>query len=279
MPSILQVRQPINTEGTSAVAHILRDNSVWRGLLREEIIEPERPIIDAHHHLWDKPGQTYLIREFFADAQSGHNIRGTVYIEGGSYYGKSVPEMMKHLGEVEFANGMAAVADSQAYGSTLVAAGIVGGAVAHYESGTKMINLTRANGFGSLAHEWGHFLDNILTPKMEGFLTGSQQFEERKVSSIDQIPHGSIYEFEAKKKTVRYFFDNDYEGKKKIMEKMKLGKRGFLWKKYIADNRLTRHKIKDLNDLVKIAYKDRNINIINSINLYFSDNPRDIIYV
>jgi hypothetical protein len=79
--------------------------------------------------------------------------------------------------------------------------------------------------------------------------------------------------------SVRYFFDNDYEGKNKIREKMKLGKRGFLWKKYIADNRLTRHKIKDLNDLVKIAYKDRNINIINSINLYFSDNPRDIIYV
>lgn len=79
--------------------------------------------------------------------------------------------------------------------------------------------------------------------------------------------------------SVRYFFDNDYEGKKKIMEKMKLGKKGFLWKKYIDDNRLTRHKIKDLNDLVKVAYKDRNISIINSINLYFSDNPRDIIYV
>jgi hypothetical protein len=79
--------------------------------------------------------------------------------------------------------------------------------------------------------------------------------------------------------SVRYFFDNDYEGKKKIMEKMKLHKKGFMWKKYIADNRLTRHKIKDLNDLVKVAYKEGNIAIINNINLYFSDNPRDIIYV
>ncbi|MDN4016093.1 amidohydrolase family protein [Zwartia panacis] len=128
MPSILQVRQHKNPDGTPAPAHVLKDNSAWRALHREEIIEPERPIIDAHHHLWDKPGQTYLIREFLADAQSGHNIKGTVYIEGGSYYGKSVPEMMKHLGEVEFANGMAAVADSQAYGTTLVASGIVGGA-------------------------------------------------------------------------------------------------------------------------------------------------------
>ena len=128
MPSVLQVRQHKNSDGSPAAAHILKDNAAWRGMLREAILEPERPIIDPHHHLWDKPGQTYLIREFFADAQSGHNIRGTVYIEGGSYYGKSVPEMMKHLGEVEFANGMAAVADSQAYGHTLVATGIVGGA-------------------------------------------------------------------------------------------------------------------------------------------------------
>jgi predicted TIM-barrel fold metal-dependent hydrolase len=128
MPSVLKVRQHTNPDGSPAAVHVLKDNAAWRGMLREEIIEPARPVIDPHHHLWDKPGQTYLIREFFADAQSGHNIRGTVYIEGGSYYGKSVPEMMKHLGEVEFANGMAAVADSQAYGNTLVATGIVGGA-------------------------------------------------------------------------------------------------------------------------------------------------------
>ena len=128
MPSMLHVRQLKNADGSPAAAHVLKDNAAWRALHREDIIEPARPIIDAHHHLWDKPGQTYLIREFLADAQSGHNIQGTVYIEGGSYYGKTVPEMMKHLGEVEFANGMAAVGASQAYGTTLVAAGIVGGA-------------------------------------------------------------------------------------------------------------------------------------------------------
>lgn len=128
MPSMLNVRQLKDAEGRPVPAHVLKDNTAWRAQHTEQIIDPTRPIIDAHHHLWDKPGQTYLIREFLADAQSGHNILGTVYIEGGAYYGKTVPEMMKHLGEVEFANGMAAVADSQAYGTTLVAAGIVGGA-------------------------------------------------------------------------------------------------------------------------------------------------------
>jgi hypothetical protein len=37
-----------------------------------------------------------------------------------------------------------------------------GGAVAHYEPDTQVINLTRANGVGSLAHEWGHAFDHSL---------------------------------------------------------------------------------------------------------------------
>ncbi len=37
-----------------------------------------------------------------------------------------------------------------------------GGALAHYETSTKAINLARNAGAGSLAHEWGHFLDNVL---------------------------------------------------------------------------------------------------------------------
>jgi hypothetical protein len=36
------------------------------------------------------------------------------------------------------------------------------GAKAHYEPKKRIINLTRASGVGSLAHEWGHFFDNIL---------------------------------------------------------------------------------------------------------------------
>lgn len=37
-----------------------------------------------------------------------------------------------------------------------------GTAMAHYEPGTHVINLTRKNGVGSLAHEWGHMLDHML---------------------------------------------------------------------------------------------------------------------
>lgn len=39
------------------------------------------------------------------------------------------------------------------------------GAAAHYDNGRKIINLTRANGFGSLAHELGHALDSAAASK------------------------------------------------------------------------------------------------------------------
>ena len=38
-----------------------------------------------------------------------------------------------------------------------------GNASAHYEPDTKVINLTRKNGVGTIAHEWGHALDHYLT--------------------------------------------------------------------------------------------------------------------
>jgi hypothetical protein len=79
--------------------------------------------------------------------------------------------------------------------------------------------------------------------------------------------------------SVRYFLDNDLEGKKKMMEKIKAGKRVFMWRKYIEDHRLQRHTIKDLNDLVKVAFNNNKPELLNKLNLYFSDNNKDIIYV
>lgn len=47
---------------------------------------PDLPIFDAHHHLWDRPGQTYLIDDFIADiAASGHKIVRTALVESGSF--------------------------------------------------------------------------------------------------------------------------------------------------------------------------------------------------
>ena len=100
----------------------------WRSLLREEILEPGLPIIDPHHHLWVRPGNRYLIDDYLADVQSGHNVRASVFVDCGAFYRKTGPDPMAPVGEVEFANGVAAMAASGTYGGTLICAGIVSSA-------------------------------------------------------------------------------------------------------------------------------------------------------
>jgi len=98
----------------------------WLALRKEEILDPARPIVDPHHHLWDRGGQRYLIEELAADIGSGHNVIATVYVEARSMYRAAGPEALRPLGEVEFANGAAAMSASGGYGSAAICAGIVG---------------------------------------------------------------------------------------------------------------------------------------------------------
>src|SRR3954454_16301922 len=98
----------------------------WLAQHTEEIIDPARPIGDPHHHLWDRGGLRYMIEEMAADIASGHNIVATVYVDCRSMYRASGPEALRPLGEVEFANGAAAMSASGGYGSAAICAGIVG---------------------------------------------------------------------------------------------------------------------------------------------------------
>ena len=50
-------------------------NPEWLGKLTEEILEPDLPIVDPHHHLWDHPGSRYLLDELLADVNSGPQHR------------------------------------------------------------------------------------------------------------------------------------------------------------------------------------------------------------
>jgi len=105
----------------------------------EPILEPDLPIVDPHHHLWDRrpasrPGSgkpssanpLYLLDQLLADLNSGHNIRATVFLQCGSMYRAGGPPEMRPVGETEFVNGVAAMSASGQYGETAVCAGIVG---------------------------------------------------------------------------------------------------------------------------------------------------------
>jgi L-fuconolactonase len=110
----------------SATGHFTPRNE-WLARHVEEIIEPELPIVDPHHHLVERPETgRYLLPELLADTNSGHNIVATVYLEWLSMYRAAGPAEMKPVGEIEFANGVAAMAASGTYGKTKVCDGIVG---------------------------------------------------------------------------------------------------------------------------------------------------------
>lgn len=95
----------------------------WLATQREEPLEPGQLIVDAHHHLYDRPGSRYLLDDMLADLRSGHDVRATVFVQARAMLRTSGPEAMKPIGETEFANG---VARQCVGGEVRVCAGIVG---------------------------------------------------------------------------------------------------------------------------------------------------------
>lgn len=113
--------------------------------MTEAILEPELPIIDPHHHLWDlRPllnvfpephhpfiaaiarSPYYTFNELHADATCGHNVIGTVFMECGAFYRAGASDAMKVLGETEYVNGVAAQSASGLYGDLRLCEAIIG---------------------------------------------------------------------------------------------------------------------------------------------------------
>jgi L-fuconolactonase len=116
-----------STTPSSAINAHLAIRADWLAQRREPALEPGLQIIDPHHHLIDRPESgTYLLREILADIDSGHNVVATVYLEWLSMYRATGPVEMRPVGEIEFANGIAAMCASGGYGTPRVCAGIVG---------------------------------------------------------------------------------------------------------------------------------------------------------
>ena len=103
-----------------------QERDAWLAQVSEAALEPEMPIVDPHHHLWDHPGSRYMLDEIVRDTASGHRVLATVFVECLSMYRADGPEPMRPVGETEFVNGIAAQSASGQYGETRVAAGIVG---------------------------------------------------------------------------------------------------------------------------------------------------------
>ena len=99
------------------MARSAAEAKAWLDQVAEEIVDPERPIVDAHHHMWR---DRYELEDLWADTESGHNVVKTVFIECRSEYREDGPEHLRPVGETEFMTGIARA--SRGYGRAEISA-------------------------------------------------------------------------------------------------------------------------------------------------------------
>jgi predicted TIM-barrel fold metal-dependent hydrolase len=199
----------------------------------EPILEPALPIIDAHHHLWLRLPESfaflesddseytkmsipvyrryarYLIDEFMEHINTGHNIRATVFVEAHAMLRATGPDEMKSVGEVEFANGTAAMAASGLYGKTLMCAGIIGG-----------VDLKR---YGDKAK------DIMIAQKQAG---GSRYRGIRSIIMYDEDPHVLTHRFG---NTPHVVMDKNFRAGFKHLEPLGLSFEAFMLEPQLPD--------------------------------------------
>ncbi len=73
----------------------------WLALKSEDVIDPDQPIFDCHHHLWDRPEGLYGAEELAQDVADGHNILASLYVQCRTGYRQNGPDPMRPVGEVE----------------------------------------------------------------------------------------------------------------------------------------------------------------------------------
>jgi predicted TIM-barrel fold metal-dependent hydrolase len=112
--------------GSDRHAHYIPVRDAWLARRVEPALEPGLPIVDPHHHLWDRADWRYLLDDLLADTNQGHNIVATVFVQCRAMHRATGPEAFRPVGETEFVNGVAAMSASGSYGKTEVCAGIVG---------------------------------------------------------------------------------------------------------------------------------------------------------
>ena len=122
---------PVAPKSPDAIGTAVQNNDDWlaRGPA-EDILEPDLPIVDPHHHLWHRKHHRYLLDDLLADLGtldgSGHRVIATVFVDCMAFYRADGPVALRPVGETEFANGVAAMCASGYYGEVRACAGIVG---------------------------------------------------------------------------------------------------------------------------------------------------------
>lgn len=151
-----------------------------------------------------------------------------------------------------------------------------GSALAHYEPDREVINLTKMKGAGSLAHEWGHALDDIVGKQLgyKGFFTENYRSWESSTKTLNDIVESMKYkvvcnedtlklqkdEYEKQinrlKNFVNTFFPQEHLTEGQVKEKEKLIQR-LIDNSEMASNNFIEYKVtgngnKDIDELSKL---------------------------
>jgi L-fuconolactonase len=100
----------------------MTEHDNWLNLTVEEVIDPELPVCDAHHHLRSLQANRYLTADFLKDAGGGHNITHSVVIQSRENWRQGPGGGMTPLEETQWVMKDISTAESRIN----VAAGFVG---------------------------------------------------------------------------------------------------------------------------------------------------------
>lgn len=99
-------------------------NEVWLATRQEDVFDKKQRIIDAHHHLFDRPSQHYLAKDLTTDIGSDLNVIATVFVQARGFYRVDGPEASQPVGETEYAATVGETAEKS--GGPNLCAAIVG---------------------------------------------------------------------------------------------------------------------------------------------------------
>jgi predicted TIM-barrel fold metal-dependent hydrolase len=112
----------------------------WLGRVSEAPLDPEVPVVDAHHHFSDRRQYLYMLHELMEDVGSGHRVLATVFLEGRMCE-CGTDEATRGVAETGVAMALGALAEAR--GQHGIAAAIVG--IAELSQGTKVGEVLRAH--------------------------------------------------------------------------------------------------------------------------------------
>ena len=89
------------------ILSFLEGRQDWLDQIDEDVIDPDREIVDPHHHLWDRPGSLYELDALHKDTGSGHNVVQTVFVQCHAYHLRDGQPHLRPVGETRAVAEMA----------------------------------------------------------------------------------------------------------------------------------------------------------------------------